>query len=320
MRPLAHIVPPFPATVGPVPAYAQEPRRELLSPEQGGSAGSLVCGWGRTEAGSISSPVTLLLIGTSYKPPPNPTAACPALTGGSGLTSWSRGHQEWAARRGQVSSAGFTGPTSPRGWDSGCTSGHGGISLGREEGGPVFEHISGAPTVLNGDTLLLFYAHGGPRLPPAYHWGGTEGTSLLKVAPLGLNGGHKPAFPLGGSRREDLLGLVSSWRERVGEREEIAGHEAEVGGGGGGGSLCPKCHRLSLVVCWWVWNSQLPGKRKSPEVFADFRGVRVPTVAHLKLCVCDVTPRQVLMSQCQLSPVASSLALGSGVGLKIAER
>lgn len=84
-----------------------------------------------------------------------------------------------------------------------------------------------------------------------------------------------------GEGLEDLAGL-----EGEGGSEEVAGHEA--GAGGGGGSLRPECQRPRSVVCLEEVNNQLSRKKKkkpSSEVFANIRGVNVPTVAYYKLSV-----------------------------------
>lgn len=58
-------------------------------------------------------------------------------------------------------------------------------------------HIDRAPTVLSCDTMLLFYGHGthGDHLLIIGEGMGV-GCSLLKVAPLDLNGGQKPAHSI----------------------------------------------------------------------------------------------------------------------------
>lgn len=98
------------------------------------------------------------------------------------------------------------------------------------------------------------------------------------LSPLAPGGKHEPWGSLG-----DLAGL-----EGEGGSEEVAGHEAGVGGGGG--SLCPECQRPRSVVCLEEVNNQLSRKKKkkkkpSSEVFANIRGVNVPTVAYYKLSV-----------------------------------
>lgn len=157
---------------------------------------------------------------------------------------------------------------------------HGRISLGREEGGPVFEHVGEAPTVLSLDTMLLLYAHGGPWLPPSYHWGGPRGDQLAQGCTTGSEWGTEASpFPLGGSRLEDLLGVVSSWRGRVGERR-----------------LLDMRLRWLLLLVAVSCALNVTGSISWFAGECGFHGVHAPAVARLSY-VCDGTQRQVLMSQ-----------------------
>lgn len=99
------------------------------------------------------------------------------------------------------------------------------------------------------------------------------------LSPLAPGGKHEPwGRPEGPGRFGEQL-------EEEGGSKEVAGHEAGVDGGGG--SLCPECQRPSSVVSLKELNNQLSRKKKRPssEVFANIRGVSVPTVAYYKLSV-----------------------------------